>query len=1817
MELRIFLGCSACVVFLILSFMTGFNCDSPIPLEKYCNKSVSSKFYTTCKPCPANQNTNCPYGTTKLTTGVGLSGCSYLLILMGHKMMLKGCRHQCVRHSQLRVCCPGFWGFACQECPGSAQFPCSGRGICSDGSYGNGTCSCEGRYGGFGCETCAKHYQFGVNCTGECRCLHGICSRGLQGDGTCFCDAGFKGRYCDVEIPSCDSIACDEHAECVEESPVIGAKCVCHLGYQGDGKTCDAIDPCTSDPCHTDAICNMTAPGNHSCSCKLGYAGDGLICQAVDPCQTGYGGCEVLSSTCVYDGPGQSHCQCNGGYENYVEPMGCSLIDVCLQNTSLCHAGANCTTTAPGVFECKCKEGYIGDGFVCYGNLLQRLIELNALDPELSGKLGIFIRLIQTTLFEALSQHGPFTLFATTDGGFSGLKVLDEMKNDQDRAKQVLKQHLVIGDFRLEELSNVSHFYTLLGVPAEIKYKDREIDIFKYRLQGAPAKGTVLRANILASNGLIHVTDRVIGRLPEIKGDRQASIFQQMKTDGRYNRFEQLLLSAGLEDELSSGGPYVVLAPNNGAWDALPEGTVDHLLSEEGQGMLISILLNHIVRDTTILSEDLVNIQRFKTYGNNFVNVTITELGQIRFDNKANITQSDIPANNGYYHHIDGILIPASIGTILPHRCDEKQYQLVRGGCGPCHRVNPCTAPDDIPLNKTTAGCRYWVNLRFRYVAFRGCARLCNRTITTKKCCSGFYSNECLPCPGGFINACNNHGTCDDGYLGNGTCKCEPGFYGRNCEHCTDPTKFGPDCKQTCTCIKGRCDLGTKGNGRCKAGSCETGYKGPNCEQQRISCGQASLRYNCHAHATCERRYMDARQRAIHYLSFLTLKNLARLSSMPVVCQCDTGYTGDGIKCIELNPCEEANRGGCDEQAKCLHTGPGLSKCLCTEGWVGDGTYCYPSTPCKVHNQCDPNAECIDTAPGKFICRCKVNFHGNGTYCVWDDMCTVKNGGCDANALCINTGPGKNNCTCKEEYYGDGVICLRTILGEINTRSRIAEAKKLIQGLPLSDHYLNDRQGNYTVFIPISEVLIKFKARANNRYWMQPENILKLLSYHVLRGGYTMEQLYLHNFLNDDVDTLLSGHPLNVTKKGNNTSVDDALVLDANIAAINGYIHIIDAVLEPYPIPFDEQNPYLVDLLTEKNLTVFRDYLVNTGFINQIDNLEEDFTLFVPDNEAFANQQLNMSMRYLSSYAIGELLTSQMFSNNKRSETLLGGKFKITWKKTLKQLAVNDADVKQQDLMVDGGVVHVIGGLFEPTLNQCDKRNLIKEKGICEPCAGTQATCPKGSWTPVRLIHFADCTYNITARGVTKIKHGCYSLCYRFEEASDCCPSFYGQDCRVCPGGIDYPCNGHGKCADRISGTGLCTCDENYTGEACDVCIKGKRGPNCNETISCKNNNGYCDSNAICSGSDMDVACQCQDGFYGDGKNCTHWCEVNNGGCLSYASCQWNTKMDSVDCHCPDNMFGDGKAWCKLYINGCKTENGGCHPDAMCSFTPPTEQDKPDGIVTCECRKGFVGDGFQCNSDIYTTINSLQTTQVFSEMLNKSSKLAPGILDLLNKLQNDTQDYTIFVPVNYVATSYTRNDIANMIVPQRISLSQSMNETVFVNIAGKPLAVGVRSVNDTETFYVNDVTISEMNIPATNGIIHFTDKPLLFPITDNKIPDSHGVTFSEDAKFLLKVVVAAVVGVAVVAIIVALVAARMRRKRVKPGEDTKNLIATFSKDGNEDLGFSQLDNDMSDDETKNKTKRKKRGSCEISHGHSFDNPLYETGAESNVSSFPF
>ena len=113
--------------------------------------------------------------------------------------------------------------------------------------------------------------------------------------------------------------------------------------------------------------------------------------------------------------------------------------------------------------------------------------------------------------------------------------------------------------------------------------------------------------------------------------------------------------AAGLAETLSGAGPFTVFAPTNAAFDKLPQGTVQSLLTPEKKGDLTSILTYHVVAGA-VKAADLTDGQKVKTLQGEELTVSIKD-GKVMI-NGANLITADVISSNGVTHVIDGVLTP-------------------------------------------------------------------------------------------------------------------------------------------------------------------------------------------------------------------------------------------------------------------------------------------------------------------------------------------------------------------------------------------------------------------------------------------------------------------------------------------------------------------------------------------------------------------------------------------------------------------------------------------------------------------------------------------------------------------------------------------------------------------------------------------------------------------------------------------------------------------------------------------------------------------------------------------------------------------------------------------------------------------------------------------------------------------------------------------------------------------------------------------------------------------------------------------------------
>ena len=108
-------------------------------------------------------------------------------------------------------------------------------------------------------------------------------------------------------------------------------------------------------------------------------------------------------------------------------------------------------------------------------------------------------------LVETLKGKGPFTVFAPTDEAFAKLPagtVENLLKpENKEKLKAVLTYHVVAGKVTAAQVTNLKVAKTVQGGEAKISVKGGKVMV---------DNANVVKTDIMASNGVIHVIDTVI-----------------------------------------------------------------------------------------------------------------------------------------------------------------------------------------------------------------------------------------------------------------------------------------------------------------------------------------------------------------------------------------------------------------------------------------------------------------------------------------------------------------------------------------------------------------------------------------------------------------------------------------------------------------------------------------------------------------------------------------------------------------------------------------------------------------------------------------------------------------------------------------------------------------------------------------------------------------------------------------------------------------------------------------------------------------------------------------------------------------------------------------------------------------------------------------------------------------------------------------------------------------------------------------------------------------------------------------------------------
>jgi transforming growth factor-beta-induced protein len=258
-------------------------------------------------------------------------------------------------------------------------------------------------------------------------------------------------------------------------------------------------------------------------------------------------------------------------------------------------------------------------------------------------------------LAETLSGKGPFTLFAPTNEAFAALpkgtlELLLKPEN-HEALRKVLTYHVVSGNLMAKDLRSAK-VATVEGNTVAVQVTKQGVKVNNVN---------VVKADIAAGNGVVHVIDRVLLppnlALTPPAAAQPGTIVDIAVGNPAFSTLVTAVKAAGLVETLSGKGPFTLFAPTNEAFAALPKGTLEKLLKPENRTLLQKVLTYHVVSGN-LMAKDLRS-SKVATVAGSTVAVNVQK-GKVNVNN-ATVIKADVAARNGVIHVIDKVLLPPGL----------------------------------------------------------------------------------------------------------------------------------------------------------------------------------------------------------------------------------------------------------------------------------------------------------------------------------------------------------------------------------------------------------------------------------------------------------------------------------------------------------------------------------------------------------------------------------------------------------------------------------------------------------------------------------------------------------------------------------------------------------------------------------------------------------------------------------------------------------------------------------------------------------------------------------------------------------------------------------------------------------------------------------------------------------------------------------------------------------------------------------------------------------------------------------------------------
>jgi transforming growth factor-beta-induced protein len=276
---------------------------------------------------------------------------------------------------------------------------------------------------------------------------------------------------------------------------------------------------------------------------------------------------------------------------------------------------------------------------------MQNIVEIAASNPDFS----ILVAAIQkANLAGVLSGDGPFTVFAPTNQAFNaaGITSLDGLS--AEALTPILLNHVISGKIMSTDLAAGDNYASSENATGPGNTK---ISLYINTSNGVVINNDakVTTANIEASNGVIHVIDKVISA--------DVDVVDIALQNSNFSSLVAALQAAdgNLVSALQGDGPFTVFAPTNDAFAAIASVAATLTPAE-----LANILTYHVVSGnvTASMLSDKMSVTALNADTFSIDLSSSTPKIMDASGNSVSIILTNVQGKNGVVHVINAVLLP-------------------------------------------------------------------------------------------------------------------------------------------------------------------------------------------------------------------------------------------------------------------------------------------------------------------------------------------------------------------------------------------------------------------------------------------------------------------------------------------------------------------------------------------------------------------------------------------------------------------------------------------------------------------------------------------------------------------------------------------------------------------------------------------------------------------------------------------------------------------------------------------------------------------------------------------------------------------------------------------------------------------------------------------------------------------------------------------------------------------------------------------------------------------------------------------------------